>query len=212
MALPENRKRARSQGEKAARRASILSAARRLVQEVGVDGVTMDALARAADLSKGALYLYFGSKEELLLALFVDAMETVVARIESEARADTLIEIIGRAPAEVPLFVPLLARLMAVIEPNVADGPLFAEKRRMQAMGRRVATVIARVTGAPEPQARAASMTLMLTMQGAAQFDIAARRDPATIPDDLRPGFEGQAFTRAFPAAARLILGGLGAM
>lgn len=209
MALPANRQRARSDSEKEARRKTILDAARRLIGRVGIDGVTMNALAQEAAVSKGALYIYFRSKEEVLLALFVAAMEQVVERIEAEATAETLVDVMGRAPTEVPLFVPLLARLVAVIEANVPDEPLYAEKRRMHAMGRRVAAVISRVTGAPEARAREASMALMLTMQGAATFDISAQRDPATVPDDMREAHERQAFSTAFPVAARLILSSL---
>lgn len=209
MVLPANRKRARSDSEKEARRGAILDAARRLIDQDGFDGVTMSAVAKEAAVSKGTLYLYVRTKEELFLALFVEAMEQVVCRIEAEATSLTLIEVMGRIPAEVPLFVPLLARLVAVIEANVPDEPLFAEKRRMHTMGARVARVISSVTGAPEDLARDASKALMLTMQGAAQFDIAARRDLSAVPDDLRPAFEGQEFAHSFPVAARLILSGL---
>ena len=209
MVLPDNRKRARSSDEKEARRAAILAAARGLIDEVGIDGVTMNALAVAAGVSKGTLYLYAQSKEEIFLALFVEAMEEVVARIEQEATADTLIDVLAKAPAEVPLFVPLLARLVAVIEANVGDAPLLAEKRRMRAMGQRVAAVIAGLTGAPAERASGASMALMLTMQGAAQFDIGARRDAPGLPDDMREMFARQRFADTFPPAARLILSGL---
>ena len=154
MVLPKNRQRARSDSEKEARRDAILKAAQRLIGRVGIDGMTMNALAAEAGVSKGTLYIYFSSKEGLLLALFVDAMAQVVAIIEAEANADTLIEVMGRAPTEAPLFVPLLARLVAVIEANVPDNSLFAEKRKMRDMGQRVATVIAQVTGAPEHKAR----------------------------------------------------------
>ncbi|MFV0625564.1 TetR/AcrR family transcriptional regulator [Sphingomonas sp. ac-8] len=159
-----------------------------------------------AGLSKGALYLYFRSKEELLLALFEDALETLVARIEREADARTLVEVMARTPREVPLFLPLLARIVAMIEVNVPDPPLFAAKRNMLAMCARVATVIERATGAGFDQAREAASVLMLTMQGAAHADISAQRDPATIPPDLRTAFRAQAFENRFPAAVRLIL------
>ncbi len=209
MALPANRKRARSGSEKEARRDAIIDAARRLIDRVGIDGVTMTALGHEAAVSKGTLYIYFRTKEEVLLALFVAAMEQVVERIEAEATAETLVDVLGRAPVDVPLFVPLLARLIAVIEANVPDAPLYAEKRRMHAMGHRVADVISRVTDAPEAQAREASMALMLLMQGAATFDISTHRDLSTVPDDLRDAHQRQAFDRAFPVAARLILSGL---
>ncbi|MGG7568217.1 TetR/AcrR family transcriptional regulator [Rhodovulum sp. DZ06] len=211
MTLPHERKRARSQAEKAGRRAAILSAARRLVERDGFDAVTMAGVAAEAGLSKGALYLYVRAKEELFLSLFLEALEQVTARIEADARdRATLIAAMGRAPLEAPLFVPLLARLTTVIEPALEDAALFDAKRRMRDMGLRAAAVIARATGADDARAWEASAALMLTMQGAAQFDVAARRDAVAAPDDLRPMLERQGFAQTFPAAARLILSGLG--
>ena len=64
MVLPKNRQRARSDSEKEARRDAILKAAQRLIGRVGIDGMTMNALAAEAGVSKGTLYIYFSSKEE----------------------------------------------------------------------------------------------------------------------------------------------------
>lgn len=203
------RKRARTGDQKEARRASILNAARVLIDEAGFEGVTMNAVATRAGVSKGTLYLYVQTKEELFLELFVEAMQALTIRLESEATEATLIEVMGRAPQEVPLFLPLLARLLTVIEPNVADAPLFEAKRRMRALGRRAAAVISRLTGAPADRAREAAIILMMTMQGAAQFDLAARRPPQTVPEDLRADYAAQSFAVRFPAAARMILSGL---
>ncbi|WP_423822559.1 helix-turn-helix domain-containing protein [Salinisphaera sp. SPP-AMP-43] len=206
MTLRKNKKRARSEKEKEARRAAILVAAQEMIADTGFDGMTMSALARRAGLSKGTLYLYVHSKEELFLALFVDALETLVIRIEQEATEHNLAELMGRVPQEVPLFLPLLARLVAVIEANVADPPLFEAKRTMHGYGDRVAAVIARISGASLERASETASVLMMAMQGAAQFDITAQRDLATVPDDLKPAFASQAFSERFPMAARLIL------
>lgn len=206
MTLTENRKRARSGEEKEARRAAILRAAREMIDESGFDAVTMSALAQRAGLSKGTLYLYVRTKEELFLALFVDAMETLVLRIEKEATRKNLVKLIGRAPQQVPLFLPLLARLGALIETNVADEPLFEAKRTMQSYGARVAAVIARLSGAPPKRAGEVASVLMMAMQGAAQSDITARRDLATVPGDLKPIYASHAFSERFPTAARIIL------
>lgn len=209
MNLTESRKRARSSDEKEARRATILRAAHEVIDESGFEDLTMNALSKRVGLSKGTLYLYVRSKEELFLALFVEAMETVVMRIENEATRSNLVKLIGRAPQDVPLFLPLLARLAAIIETNVADAPLFEAKRTMQTYGARVAAVIARLTGAPPKRAAEATSVLMMAMQGAAQSDITARRDRATVPDDLKAVYASHAFSARFPTAVRLILSAL---
>jgi AcrR family transcriptional regulator len=210
MALADNRKRARSDVDKAHRKAEILDAARAMIVESGFEGLTMSGLARRAGLAKGTLYLYARTKEELLLVLFVAAIDEVVSRIETEAARATLAEDIARIAMETPLFLPLLARLVAVIETNVADTPLFAAKREMIALQSRFADAIARLFGVAPQEALAVSDALMLAMQGAAQFDLTAQRDPATLPDDLAPVFAAHAFAQRFVSAARLILSTIG--
>lgn len=60
---------ARRQREKVARREAILEAAEARLREVGPRTLTMDEVAQLAELSKGALYLYFPSKDALLAAV-----------------------------------------------------------------------------------------------------------------------------------------------
>ena len=56
-----------------ARRDAILSAAARLFARKGVSGATMAEIANEADLSAGAIYRYYKSKEDLLRAVFDEA-------------------------------------------------------------------------------------------------------------------------------------------
>lgn len=50
-------------------RALLLDAAQRLVREHGVDGLTMDALAKRAGVGKGTVFRRFGNRTGLMLAL-----------------------------------------------------------------------------------------------------------------------------------------------
>ena len=61
--------RARHRDEKRLRRVALLNAAARLFSERDLDALTMADVARATGLAKGTVYLYFPSKEELLLAV-----------------------------------------------------------------------------------------------------------------------------------------------
>ncbi|WP_378743137.1 TetR/AcrR family transcriptional regulator [Nocardia brasiliensis] len=47
----------------------LLDAAQQLVREQGVDGLTMDALAKRAGVGKGTVFRRFGSRSGLLMAL-----------------------------------------------------------------------------------------------------------------------------------------------
>ncbi len=56
----------RREREKLAHRQDILDAATRVFAEKGFFGATLDEVAQEAEFSKGTLYLYFSSKDDLL--------------------------------------------------------------------------------------------------------------------------------------------------
>lgn len=66
MGLEERRKK-----ERLARRNQILKAARKLFFDKGYKPITIDHIARKAELSKGAVYLYFRSKEEIYIQILL---------------------------------------------------------------------------------------------------------------------------------------------
>lgn len=70
--------------EKAARRETILDAARGVFAEKGVLASTIDEIAERAEVAKGTIYLYFRSKEEMLTALLDEGLALVGKRF-SEA-------------------------------------------------------------------------------------------------------------------------------
>ena len=61
----------RKEREKEQRRNDIIDAAERIFFKNGAENSTMDDVAREAELSKGTLYLYFRSKEDLQFAISV---------------------------------------------------------------------------------------------------------------------------------------------
>jgi AcrR family transcriptional regulator len=65
----------RKEREKEARKEEILNAAEKFFFEKGLAQTTMDEIAEAAELSKGTLYLYYGSKEDLYLAVAMRGMD-----------------------------------------------------------------------------------------------------------------------------------------
>lgn len=60
--------------ERQARRRRIQEAARTVFAERGYGGASIELIARAAQLSVGAIYLYFRSKEDLYVSLVEDAL------------------------------------------------------------------------------------------------------------------------------------------
>src|SRR5512145_2567508 len=73
---------ARRQREKEERKAAILAAAEKVFVSKGVGLATMDDIAHEAELSKGTLYLYFDSKDELYLEIAVRAVRDMVTEFE----------------------------------------------------------------------------------------------------------------------------------
>jgi len=59
----------RKEREKEQRRNDILDAAEKVFFSKGIDTATMDEVAETAELSKGTLYLYFKSKEDLCMGI-----------------------------------------------------------------------------------------------------------------------------------------------
>ncbi|MBX3298122.1 MAG: TetR/AcrR family transcriptional regulator [Acidobacteria bacterium] len=94
---------------------TIITAAGRKLRERGFDGVGVDALLREADLTSGAFYSQFKSKDELLLAVIKDGFD------KNEKLFEMAVEKGG------PRWVSKLLRMYLSPEhrSNVADGCLL---------------------------------------------------------------------------------------
>ncbi|GAB4279769.1 MAG: TetR/AcrR family transcriptional regulator [Marinilabiliales bacterium] len=87
----------RKEREKEQRRNDIIDAAEKVFFTKGFESSTMDDVAEKAELSKGTLYLYFSSKEDLHYAIVLRGMEKIYDLIikdydESLCGADNLLE------------------------------------------------------------------------------------------------------------------------
>ena len=69
-----------SEEERFSRRAALLDAALRLYREQGTLP-TVSNIAKAAGIAKGAVYLWFRSKEEIFVALLEAAFLELIARL-----------------------------------------------------------------------------------------------------------------------------------
>lgn len=93
-------------GPDSAKRQQVLDGARRVFLEHGFDGASVDAIAKAAGVSKGTIYAYFPSKEALFETMIFEDRRRQAEQMFGFA-AD------GRAPAEVLADVGLkLLKLM----------------------------------------------------------------------------------------------------
>lgn len=73
----------RREREKEQRRNAILRAARKEFFEKGFRSVTVDSIAKRAELSKGAIYLYFKSKEEIYAQILLRDIDKFHDRVDA---------------------------------------------------------------------------------------------------------------------------------
>jgi len=86
--LEERRKR-----EKENRKNAILKAARKLFFDKGFRNVTVESIAKKAELSKGSVYLYFKSKEEIYTQILlgdIDKFHKVIANLMQEGQSSSV--------------------------------------------------------------------------------------------------------------------------
>ncbi len=91
----------RKEREKLHRKEEILNAAERVFFEKGLALATMDEIAERAELSKGTLYLYYKSKEDLYMAIICRGHQILLKMFQEGAStgepAVKLLENLGQA-------------------------------------------------------------------------------------------------------------------
>ncbi|WP_325678664.1 TetR/AcrR family transcriptional regulator [Rhodopila sp.] len=110
------------------KRKAILEAASRLFMAEGYGAVSMDAIARAASVSKATLYAHFGAKDRLFAAIITGACERMerehCGALESAGLTiRETVRLVGRHWLEFMLSEPAVAVRRMV----VAEGPKFPE-------------------------------------------------------------------------------------
>lgn len=130
--------------DKQERHDAILDAAERLLARVPARVASVAEVADEAGLGKGTVYLYFPSKEELLLAVHERAMDGFFAEVAAVVarptllRIEDMLELTRRHIVEPPLVLPLAARCFGLMAHSIPATAACAFKERM---GRRLALV-----------------------------------------------------------------------
>jgi AcrR family transcriptional regulator len=92
---------ARRLREKEARRQQILDAARDLFFQQGFESTTIEEIAERTELSKGAIYLHFPSKEEIYITLMLEGSQILYEMLRESVSvdlpADTLLRRLGQS-------------------------------------------------------------------------------------------------------------------
>src|SRR6185503_19816204 len=141
------RTRAIAAEDKELRRGAIVAAAHAMVHRDPSASFSVDELARRAGLAKGTLYLYFGSREEVLLTLHVqqsheifDVIERALAQPNADAR-----KVLAAGMAYLrthPEFYPLASNCRSMLDTNISETAALAFKiaiaNRLAPIGERI--------------------------------------------------------------------------
>lgn len=123
MGITERKKR-----EKKQRRNDIIDAAERVFFSKGISNATMDDVAETAELSKGTLYLYFKSKEELYLAVNLRGLEILESLFKEAAGEHRIglkkVHAIGRAYHRFYKEYPDYFNALLFYDSHAIDSPL----------------------------------------------------------------------------------------
>jgi AcrR family transcriptional regulator len=137
--------------ERQARRRRIQEAARTVFAERGYAGASIELIARAAQLSVGAIYLYFRSKEDLYVSLIEDTltmfdveMAQVREQVEVQLRLRETWAILVRwaeKDAEGPRILRILAQ--PAVRPQLSDEVVAAVSAGISRIGDHMGACIA---------------------------------------------------------------------
>ena len=130
--------RARRPEEKEERRTVILQAAAKLLDDEGMEGTGLNAIARAAGISKPNLYRYFESREAILLDLLLEehrawtkAFRHKLNRLDATADPETVAAAFAGSIASRKRYCVLIGALATVLERNVGEETVRAFKREL---------------------------------------------------------------------------------
>lgn len=115
---------------------AILDAARELLAEKGVRGLTVEGVAARAGVAKTTVYRRYRSKDELALAVLIDMVEAVVAVPDLGDAREELVTFVGKAVTI--LRTTLMGRVMQGLVSELATDPELARAFREQVVSLRV--------------------------------------------------------------------------
>jgi AcrR family transcriptional regulator len=140
--------RARTPDERAHREREILAAAAALFDAEGLEGVTLNAVARKAGVAKSNIYRYFESREAILLTLLNEDQAAAVSSLEERLAPLGAIppRAVARVLAEVvagtPRFCILQSAVSSVLEQNISEEGIAGYKRSVIRLGVRLGNAL----------------------------------------------------------------------
>lgn len=206
-------RRARTQDQKYFRRQQILEAAEQHFADVGYEAFSMVNLARLAGVVKGTLYLYFKTREEVLLTLYNQSLarwsHVFLDQLQSEMTdRDYVATLYSTAMAD-RSFIPLLTRLEHVIEHNVSIERLVESKRHFIERIDCVAQATTAALGLNQSQSSELVKTMGVLLVGATRADQGPSLHGEDIPEDVQVLIDSFSSKQLFIKNACRIISGI---
>ena len=185
------RTRAVAPEEKTERRITILRAAEALLHEdPGGAAITVENLARRAGLAKGTVYLYFRTREDVLLQVHLERLHGLFDELEAALEAPRVDAAYHAVRATLrylgahPEFLPLATGCRSMLETNTSAKAALEFKL---ALGARLGRIGARIEGLYPDLARGEGMALLMSSY-ALMLGLWQITDP---PECLREAMQG---------------------
>ena len=211
--MAELKRRAVTDAQKQFRRQEILDGARAYFEASGYEGFTMTQLAGRLGIVKGTLYLYFPTKEAIILALYARALEdwceAVKVKLATPIAGDDFVQLFYDTATADPILIPILTRLEHVIEHNISVELLVEAKRHFQACFEGIADKTQSALGLAPEQARELILTLGVLLSGASQSDQGPSLEGEVLPQDVLDFIDSLSSERIFVTNGRRILAGI---
>ena len=211
--MAELKRRAVTDAQKQFRRQEILDGARAYFEASGYEGFTMTQLAGRLGIVKGTLYLYFPTKEAIILALYARALEdwceAVKVKLATPIAGDDFVQLFYDTATADPILIPILTRLEHVIEHNISVEPLVEAKRHFQTCFESIADKTQSALGLAPEQARELILTLGVLLSGASQSDQGPSLEGEVLPQDVLDFIDTLSSERIFVTNGRRILAGI---
>lgn len=166
--------RARRPEQKEQRRQAILAAAGRLLDADGLEGTGLNAIGRAADISKANLYRYFESREAILLELLDEEQEAWIHDLDRRLRrlagngdVAAVARAFGATLVRRPRLCVLLTALPSVLERNISAERVMAHKRSaLEYLAPMLESLRSALPGLGDDEARAFVVQMVMAVCG----------------------------------------------
>ena len=200
------KKRARSKAAKSERKDEIIAAAETLLRQLGYDAMTMQAVAMKAGLGKGTLYLYFSSREGLVLDVYGRLFDKWIDQFASSLPTTTSVEKFcqnfGYFYANDPLFIKLTGFAISLAEPQLDQGSYIGGKRAMASRVKKLSGIACQRLRMTQVMAQRFIWGLLTIASGATQMSMRPSHSSEDFPDDVMSFVASTNFETVFLNAA----------